>query len=362
MTNFAESSYLLRTKPIILIVDDIPENLQILSNKLDAAGFDTSFAISGQEALDTIEVLLPDLILLDISMPEMSGFEVCRRLKLNENTKDIPVIFLTAYNDRENIISAFEVGGVDYISKPFNQMELYARIRNHLSLRQKTIQLEIVQKTLVEIRQEQSTLYHITKNNVLNPLKNLKILNGEAFNTSKDLDDIIGYVENISNLQKVENLDYSNSLQKVSLLEILDENELTHCFDTEECKNIYFQTDIETLHLLFKTLVKFIKSVSTEMKYVSLQFENYAYFTTKMNFRQKVIFNISKIKDDFIQSNNEDKVFPISTILDFGQSGFNFCIAQKLARTLQGNLSLETVEQNWKIVLDLGLPQIHTST
>lgn len=124
-----------KTKYDILVVDDIPENIQIIASILTHHHVDVSFAINGIQALQTVKFKPPDLILLDVSMPTMDGFEICEKLQENENTKDIPVIFLTARSQKEDIIKGFEVGAVDYITKPFNSKELLSRVFAHLRLK-----------------------------------------------------------------------------------------------------------------------------------------------------------------------------------------------------------------------------------
>lgn len=119
----------------MLVVDDTLANLRLLINLLSAYGYNVRPAQSGQVALAAIEVSRPDIILLDINMPEMNGYEVCRRLKSQEATRDIPVIFVSALDDTESKLEAFKSGGVDYISKPFQLEEVSARIKTHLTIR-----------------------------------------------------------------------------------------------------------------------------------------------------------------------------------------------------------------------------------
>ncbi len=118
----------------IMIVDDKPENIDVLRKSIAADGFKISFALEGKTALKLIEKSMPDLILLDIMMPVMDGFETCKWLKGNLDTCDIPVIFLSAKTDSEDIVKGFQLGAVDYITKPFKQDEVCARIRTHLQL------------------------------------------------------------------------------------------------------------------------------------------------------------------------------------------------------------------------------------
>lgn len=121
-------------KEDILIVDDTPENLRLLSTMLMAHGYKVRKALNGQMALTASKTLQPDLILLDIMMPEIDGYEVCQQLKADRQTADIPVIFLSALNDVFDKVKAFQVGGVDYITKPFQLEEVIARVRNQLAL------------------------------------------------------------------------------------------------------------------------------------------------------------------------------------------------------------------------------------
>ena len=119
----------------ILIVDDNTANIDVMLTFLEMEGYELSIATSGQMALKIAEVNLPDLILLDIMMPEMDGFETCKRLKSNEKTTDIPIIFVTAKKELDDIVQGFHCGGVDYISKPFRQEEVLSRVETHLRLR-----------------------------------------------------------------------------------------------------------------------------------------------------------------------------------------------------------------------------------
>ncbi|HCE57136.1 MAG TPA: hypothetical protein DER09_04860, partial [Prolixibacteraceae bacterium] len=120
-------------KELILVVDDQPTNLKVISGVLNNK-YALSVANSGERALKILETLKPGLILLDIMMPGMDGFQVCRALKQNEKTRDIPVIFLSAKTETDDIIKGFEIGAVDYIFKPFNPREIKVRIQNHLNL------------------------------------------------------------------------------------------------------------------------------------------------------------------------------------------------------------------------------------
>ncbi len=120
----------------ILVVDDTPANLRLLSSMLAEQGYKVRSVISGQMALTAAQAAHPDLILLDINMPEMNGYEVCERLKADEQTRDIPILFISALDAIEDKVKAFTVGGLDYITKPFQFEEVLARVETHLSLRE----------------------------------------------------------------------------------------------------------------------------------------------------------------------------------------------------------------------------------
>lgn len=123
-------------KEKVLIVDDVSENIQVVGAVLKKLGLKLSFAQDGKTAIEIIKKVDFDLILLDIMMPEMTGFEVCDEVKKIPEKKDIPIVFLTAKIDEESISKAFDIGGVDYIKKPFNKKELVARVKNHLRLKE----------------------------------------------------------------------------------------------------------------------------------------------------------------------------------------------------------------------------------
>lgn len=128
-------------KATILIVDDAPDNLRFLSAILEDKGYQVKRAINGKYALQGAQITQPDLILLDINMPEMNGYEVCAKLKLIPETQNIPVIFISALDNVIDKVKAFEVGGIDYITKPFNCEEVLARVRSQLSLQELQKQL-----------------------------------------------------------------------------------------------------------------------------------------------------------------------------------------------------------------------------
>jgi DNA-binding response OmpR family regulator len=136
-------------KNLILVVDDTTTNLEIIQHFLRESGFQALTAINGARAFEQIQSRPPDLILLDVIMPGIDGFEICQKLKANPETSDIPIIFMTSISDTVSKVKGLELGAVDYIIKPFQSEELLARIRSHLQLRNltKTLELRVTERT-----------------------------------------------------------------------------------------------------------------------------------------------------------------------------------------------------------------------
>ncbi len=138
-----------KNRPSILVIDDQPTNLKVLLALLKENGFGVRIAENGERGLQVLRYHRPDIILLDVMMPGMDGFATCRRIKENPETASIPVIFMTALDSVEDKVAGFEAGGVDYITKPFQQIEVLARLRTHLEMLRQRQELE---EALAEIR------------------------------------------------------------------------------------------------------------------------------------------------------------------------------------------------------------------
>jgi len=145
--------------PKILIIDDEPQNLRLIIESLDDYGFDIMTALNGKDALYTAYQDPPDLILLDILMPEMDGFEVCRQLKQTSIIQAIPIIFLTALHDIDNKLKAFKLGGIDYITKPIDAREVLVRVNTHLDRHS-------VQQNLLQRLQSYEQTEHSNNNDI----------------------------------------------------------------------------------------------------------------------------------------------------------------------------------------------------
>ena len=153
----------------ILIVDDIPVNLQILSDILYDKGYKVREVLNGNLALQVAEKEKPDLILLDIMMPEMDGFEVCRRLRENQKLIDVPIIFISALNDTNDIVRAFNAGAADYITKPFRAEEVKARVATHLKLYQQKKEIQEQSIKFQNLNAEKDKFFSIISHDLRGP-------------------------------------------------------------------------------------------------------------------------------------------------------------------------------------------------
>jgi two-component system, sensor histidine kinase and response regulator len=179
----------------LLIVDDIIDNIRIIASLLKSKGILVTPATSGEQALGLAVAKKPDLILLDVQMPEMDGFEVCKKLKENPLTKDIPVIFLTARTETEDIMKGFNLGAIDYITKPINSDEVVARIKTHLELKKSKDIISEQNKNLSELNATKDKFFSIIAHDLKNPISNFR-----------DLTKVL--VENFTNLSDNDKVEY----------------------------------------------------------------------------------------------------------------------------------------------------------
>ncbi len=177
----ATSSLITPSETVILIADDLQDNLNIVKAVLGYKGYQVDTAKNGKLVLEQLEKRVPDLILLDIQMPEMNGIEACRILKADARFAAIPVIFLTAKADSYDIVDGFKTGAVDYITKPFNTMELLARVQTHLELKksrdllsEKNRYLEVMSSGLSRLNHEKNDFMDIAAHDLKNPLTTIK--------------------------------------------------------------------------------------------------------------------------------------------------------------------------------------------
>ncbi len=184
------------TSETILIVDDQLPNLKVLATMLKGKNYKVRKTMDGESAIEAVQIEPPDLILLDINMPDMNGYEVCQRLKSDEKTKDVPIIFISALSEVFDKVKAFEVGGIDYITKPFQEEEVLARINSQLTIKK---QQKLLQKDKELLIEKQKTLEEVNirisaELNVARQMQELILPNPEELEAIKDLD-IAGFME-----------------------------------------------------------------------------------------------------------------------------------------------------------------------
>src|ERR1041385_7584080 len=198
MMNPAFASTASPAKTRVLVVDDITKNLQIVGTMLRNAGYEVMPTTSGAQALERVRVQLPDLILLDLMMPEMDGLAVCERLKADPLARQIPIIFLTASNEMEHLVKGFEAGAVDYVTKPFNPPELLARVRTHVELKQ-------ARPRLREMNNEKNEFMGIVAHDLRSPLTAIygfsEMIQQEPEMDSRELREFVRSEEHTSELQ-----------------------------------------------------------------------------------------------------------------------------------------------------------------
>jgi two-component system sensor histidine kinase/response regulator len=232
---------------VILVVDDDPDNLGVLFDYLDSVGFKVLLVQNSENALIQAESKKPDIILLDILMPGLDGFETCRRLKENDKTRDIPVIFMTALSDTTNKVKGFKMGAVDYITKPFQQEEVLARVNTHLTIRKLQQQLE-AKNTLLEEQVEQLSELNASKDKFISmishdlqsPFSSLRGLiqftaeNLEGYNKSElgnimDLlgnstDNLYALIENLLTWSRIQRGVLEHCPQPIDIRDIVTQN------------------------------------------------------------------------------------------------------------------------------------------
>lgn len=178
----------MNNQPLILIVDDIEYNIILLNQILLNSGYRVLTAMSGKKCLEILEVELPDIILLDVIMPELNGFDISEKIKSNDRTKNIPIIFLSAISDYETKLKGLEKGAVDYITKPYDDREVIARIQIHLRI--KELERERVEhiKNLEDLNKDKDNLLQVIAHDMRSPLTSIMLMSEFMMTSEKEID------------------------------------------------------------------------------------------------------------------------------------------------------------------------------
>ncbi|MEH1941976.1 MAG: response regulator [Nostoc sp.] len=270
------------SKTEILVVDDLPDNLRLVSNLLVEQGYVVRKATNGTMALRSAQAEPPDLILLDINMPDIDGYEVCRQLKTFDNTRAIPVIFLSALDDAIDKVKAFQVGGIDYITKPFQVEEMLIRIQTQLTVQRftQTLEQQVEQRT-TELSQ---ALHHLKETQLqLVQHEKMSALGNLVAGIAHEINNPVGFIA--GNLQPA--IDYINDLFRLIdfyQTKIPDPEPEIADIDLE-----YLREDLPKLINSLKLGVQRIRHISTSLRTFSRADRDY-----------KVLFNIHEGIDSTI--------------------------------------------------------------
>jgi two-component system, sensor histidine kinase and response regulator len=161
--------------PTVLIVDDNSNNIKVVGLTLRRLNYKILIATNGKDAIEMVEKIRPDLVLLDVMMPGMDGYQTCEVIKSDKKNENIPVLFLTALHEKENIVKGFEAGGVDYITKPFNPEELISRVKTHLELKHTRDKLETAMENLSQLNSLKDKMFSVIGHDLRSPLGSVKM-------------------------------------------------------------------------------------------------------------------------------------------------------------------------------------------
>lgn len=284
----------------ILIVDDTAENIQVLGSLLREEGYILSVAYHGQEALERLKYIKPDIILLDIMMPILDGFKTCKQIKSNFELKDIPILFVTAKADIDDISEGFKLGAVDYITKPFNKEELLLRVQNHL-------ELSFSKKIIEEQNNERKELLHILCHDLKNPLsavssyiklvqKNPKLLNDLDKKLLPMVDSGMDIIEMVRKMRVLEDNKSRLALEMIDVKESID-------FALSILHNRISEKNIKINNLIPKD----IKILAEKTSFINTIINNLLSNALKFsNLNSEIIFDY-ELHDEFVIIIIEDK-------------------------------------------------------
>jgi len=301
----------------ILIVDDVKENIDVLMALLK--GHDLIPALDGKSALEIIDEEEIDLILLDIMMPDIDGFEICKKLKKNPNTSNIPIIFLSAKNKPEDIQKGFKLGAVDYVTKPFNPNELLSRANTHLKLRAYEKNLEKkVEEEIEKNKLKEQMIYQHSKQAALGEL---------LMHIAHQWNQPLSSLASINLLNKIQ-LENHRGVNKVELLESFDKSEelITFMSDTiDTFKHFYTPSNEDQNFLIHECVIDVLSIIEATFYYDNIKifidtYEKEPSFGNTNEFSQVIfsilnnardIFNIRKVEKPEIHITIEDKKISI---------------------------------------------------
>ena len=334
----------------ILIVDDMPKNVQVLGQVLSEHGYNIFLATSGFQALKAVEKKMPDLILLDINMPEMDGYETCKLIKEDERFSEIPIIFLTAMSEPENLIKAFAVGGVDYIAKPFNPPELLARVNQQLALKERTEELKRTNENNKELLR---VLLHDLRNPIvaIDSINQIFPENQEVYIEMNDIlqqatKNCMEILDSVKKMYSIQDKKYNVDIKSVSLLETINSSLLIFKNLLHE-KEISIEVNVPKNFLIHVDTNSFSHSVIDNLITNAIKF-SFVNSSIQIHAFQKEEQIILSIKDNGIGIPQRifDITKPTSRPGTKGESGtgYGMPLVKKFLEMSNANIEIKTIE------------------
>jgi two-component system, sensor histidine kinase and response regulator len=261
---------ILKPIPTVLVVDDNPKNVQIIALLLREQKYKIIIAVNGLSAIDLVDRARPDLILMDVMMPGMDGFEACQIIKTQTENENIPVIFLTALSEKINIVKGFEAGGVDYITKPFNKEELISRIKTHLELKFARDEMQKMTNHLVELNTIKDKMFSVIGHDLRSPLGSIKMTLDflrsdmgqqykiEDFRSSVNLlaqttDEVFGLLENLLGWAKSQSGNLSVVPEEIGVRDLVNSVYLLHKGSFSN-KGLKFENNVVDTNVVYADL------------------------------------------------------------------------------------------------------------
>lgn len=315
-----------KNMPIILVVDDTETNIDILIELL--SDYNVAVALNGERAIKIANKKNIDLILLDIMMPVMDGYETCKRLKSNDKTKDIPIIFITAKVDEKSIENGYDIGGIDYITKPFKPRELIARVKTQLKLKslidnlEKRVEEE-VSRRLYEQNEKDKFVFQYSKKAALG-----EIISMIAHQWKQPLGAISGAVTSVEIKLEMEKFDFTKYEDVIEFLELLESKHnnikdyIQHMLETMNDFRNFFRPDknkeFVSLSVPINRALKIIEtSISSKGIKINLDFQNTEKVMIYPNNIMQIVLNILKnAEDNFVEKKIDNANITISTKSD----------------------------------------------
>ena len=369
----------------ILIVDDVNENIEVLGRMLKGAGYRVQIADSGKTAFKLLEVQVPHMILLDIVMPEMDGFAVCQKLKEKEETRDIPIIFISALRDVKEKVQGLSRGGVDYIEKPFQEEEVLARVATHLELHRLQREIRARNENLIRLDREKTDILRIVSHDLRNPIGYVRefaelLSNRKESSLSEerideflaairtDCDGMLRLIDDLLDASRIESGSLLLRSGAVDLLQVLAEVKKSYRTRARK-KSIQIQSDIpehpaivqadrRALHEVLENLVSNAVKYSSPGQHVGVTVHDKGYSIE------------CEISDEGLGLSEEDmkKLFrpfaPLSSQPTDGEAstGLGLYIVKKLLDAMGGGISVRSPGKGRGTTFVLDLPKADLPT